>query len=208
MVKLFTAFSLILLLFSCQEPQNHRQKSVKKTEAIAPVLFTDLIPQHLSDSAKINLIKHYVKRIENDSTLSHVTLSDSLNVQLHAFYRNDSLVKIIDGSLFPEPFETNLNPLRNRHTSYYFLKDSLIFSHYSCSSWMQTGRCSPVSISIRTSIYLQHILHQEVDNKIGPYVGCGCGFPPFGGQNDPRYVAQYFAQIKQVIERVKKAKLP
>lgn len=141
-----------------------------------PLSFHDVIPEELSDSAKTEIITRLVTEINEDSTLTFVQVADSLNGLVSGHFRNDSLVMLHLG--FGLGYSTKDLPmiLSGSAKRYYFHSDSLIFSEYHCSSWQQTGRCSPVSISVWSWFYEREVISQEVDENIGSYGGCGCGF--------------------------------
>lgn len=147
------------------------------TSPAPPLLsFHDVIPEELSDSTKTEIITRLVTEINDDSTLTLVEVPDSLNGPFSCYYRNDSLVMLHLGSGLG--YSTKDRPLILSESAkrYYFHSDNLIFSEYHCSSWQQTGRCSPASISVWTWFYEREVISQEMDENIGPYGGCGCGF--------------------------------
>ena len=140
--------------------------------------FYDVIPQELTDSAKTEIITRLVNEIDEDTSMVMIEVPDSLNGALFAFYRNDSLVKIRWGHDGRREISGSERPLllSGKVKQYYFHSDSLIYSEYHCSSWQQTGRCNPVSISVFSWFYERKVISQKIDDNIGYYDGCGCGF--------------------------------
>lgn len=180
--SLFLLFSVVVV-FACKEEATKIKISPKYVMDTAfqianPLVFNDVIPDSLSDSLKVIRITHELKNIENDTVFTTIEYLDSLNVIYSGFFRNDSLFKIIKGrhnfySTFQaEPKITSL--YANSYELFYFVKDSLVYSVYRCSSFQQTGRCNPVSISIQTFYYGNQIIAQEIDDNVGMYFGCGC----------------------------------
>ncbi|MGB0933591.1 MAG: hypothetical protein ACPGU5_04870 [Lishizhenia sp.] len=179
--SLFLLFLLVVV--ACKEQPTKIKISPKyemdtALQIVKPLVFNDIIPDSLSDSLKVIGIIHELKNIENDSVFTTVEYVDSLNVVYSGFFRNDSLFKIIKGrhnfySTFQaEPKITSL--YASSYELFYFVKDSLVCSTYRCSSFQQTGRCNPVSISIQTFYYGKQIIAQEIDDNVGMYYGCGC----------------------------------
>lgn len=162
--------------------------------------FVEVIPRELTDSAKTEIITRLVTKINEDSTLTLVQVPDSVNGLLSGHFRNDSLVMLHLGYGLGQSMKDRTTMRSGSTKRYYFHSDSLIFSEYHCSSWQQTGRCSPVSFSVWSWFYEREVISQEMDENIGPYGGCGCGFG-FG-----RELYTYTAQLDELLAIVKLAK--
>ena len=183
-LKVLLLFLFLIALTSCLEStQGDVEGDVLLLDSLVlttpPRLsFVEVIPQELTDSAKTEIINRLVHEIDEDTSMVMIEVPDSLNRALFAFYRNDSLVKVRWGLNGPREFLGNERRLllSGRVKQYYFHSDSLIYREYYCSSWQQTGRCNPVSISVFSWFYERKLISQEIDDNIGYYDGCGCGF--------------------------------
>ncbi|MGK0389779.1 MAG: hypothetical protein ACI94Y_002524 [Maribacter sp.] len=168
------------------------------------IQFTDIIPINMPDSSKVEIIEQLVSEIDMDISLTHIDIVDSLNPSIHAFYRNDTLVKIVQGNMPLFAIET-FCMMRTNYSQYYFHMDSLICAQYKCSRYQQTGRCNPVSIFIHSIVYNSQVIFQEIDDKIGQYYSCGCGFSPsFRLEKEDRTKFNYDT-INRLKEKVREA---
>lgn len=173
--------SILIGLISCNEETSdvyHEEHKDNKVDKRTVKLFTDVIPENVPDSTKVDMIDQLISVIDKDSSLIEVKTVDSLEIPIVGFFRNDSLVKIIKGTYPGVKFDTRFSALGYRYSVYYFLMDSLIHSRYECNSYQQTGRCNPVFISVDSYYYNRQIISEIVDDQIGPYWSCGCGMPP------------------------------
>ena len=151
-----------LIFISCNELETNKSNSENqdssKSERTKQTRFIDIIPENISDSSKTEIIKQLANNIDLDTLLRSKMIPDSLNSNIYAFYRNDTLVKISQGNM-----------------TYYFLKDRLILNRYACSVYQQTGRCNPVSALSAFFFYNNKVISQEHQINIGfPYQVCGC----------------------------------
>lgn len=210
-MKLYTHLLFcLLILSSCNELTNNKQKteddisqdslSIDDKEQI---YFDNIIPKNSSDSSKTETIKRLIQEIDNDTSLIVKEINDSSNSNVYAFYKDDLLVKIINGF---KPniglFENEPSFMRYHFTEYYFFMDSLIFSRYECNYQQQTGRCSSVAIRINSYIYKRQIIFQEIDDMIGPYDHCGCDSPPSFGPREEGYPELNYKKIMLLKDQV------
>jgi|SRR5690554_146171 len=186
MTKLYI-LTILFGLLSCSEGNsnvNQDKNNHHKEDNSIEVLFTDVIPENVKDSVKIDIIDQLVSEIDMDSTLTEIKTVGSLEIPLLGFYRNDSLVKILKGHTPLPDFDAQSKFINRNYTSYYFLMDTLVFSRYECSNYQQTGSCNPVYISIDSYYYNGQIITEIVDDQIGQYWSCGCMSPVFFPQKD------------------------
>ncbi len=210
-MKLYTHLLFCLaILCSCNDIRNIKQETEDSIsqDSLAiddknQVYFDDFIPKNISDSSKTETIKQLIQEIDNDTSLKVKEIIDSSNSNIYALYKNDLLVKIINGF---KPniglFENEPSFMRYHFTEYYFFMDSLIFSRYECNSQQQTGRCSPVAIRINSYIYNRQIIFQEIEDKIGPYDHCGCDYPPSFGPKKEGYPELNYKMIMLLRDQV------
>lgn len=179
MRKIFLLILHILMASSCNQS---RQENTKNTDdpnsdndVKKELKFTDVIPNNLSDSLKAEVLLDLVTKIDEDTTLIQIQYLDSLGSNILAFYREDSLVKIITG-LYPEAINNvKLNVMDINYNAYYFFMDTLISMYYECNRNQHTGRCNPVSASSKFYFYHNKIISQKHDVNIAyPYWACGC----------------------------------
>ena len=182
MIKHIQILFCVLIFISCNETEKNNLNSERLNnqdsliiEENNRILFIDIIPENISDSSKTEIINELINEIDTDTSLVHRQANDSINLNIELFYRNDTLVKIINGN-YPGLTLKTPNMLNHNYTAYYFSMDTLICSRYECNSYQQTGRCNPVAISVFSFIYNRKIISQKIDDKIGQYHMCGCGF--------------------------------
>jgi len=188
MMKKLYILTILFGLLSCNEENsnvNQDEHNHHKEDNSIEVLFTDVIPENVPDSVKIDIIDQLVSEIDMDSSLTEIKTVDSLEIPLLGFYRNDSLVKILKGYSPHSDFDAQSKFIDRNYTSFYFLMDTLVFSRQECSNYQQTGRCNPVYISVDSYYYNEQIIAEIVHDQIGQYWSCGCGiFPEYIPQKD------------------------
>lgn len=106
-----------------------------------------------------------MEEIDRDTSLVMQENSDSLGNSLWAFFRNDSLVKIMSGS--PSIYISG-------SSTYYLFNGELIALLYRCSKIQNTGMCNPVSASSLFYFYQDSVIEESHQNHIGSYIHCGC----------------------------------
>ena len=159
MIKQIQIVFCILIFISCNAEEKSKINSDNLNNQDSLIIdetnqiqFADIIPENISDSSKVEIIKQWVNEIDTDTMLIHKRVTDSIHSQIELFYRNDTLVKIIKGHP-PGLMLKTPNFLTHNYTAYYFLMDTLICSKFECNSYQQTGRCNPVAISRSSIIY-------------------------------------------------------
>lgn len=181
----------ILGFISCAEVQTEGLNSEASVSADSlsieiakPLTFTDVIPESLSDTAKVEMIAKLINEVNQDTSLMYLQTTDSLDKVIFALYRADTLVKIIEGAYPYLVLEGALKSLNLNYTEYYFLKDSLIASRYSCSTFKHTAMCNPVSVIVFSIYYNQRIISQAIEDHVSSYPFCGCDAPVFNRADD------------------------
>lgn len=169
---------ILLLLFSCgnRSSSDNNLAILLNGQVITSNIqnpttsFADILPDSLSDSAKVEKIKSIIAAIELDSTLELREFKDSLGV-LYAFYHDDTLVKITDNL----DYYSTLHDI-SRQTIFYFLKDELICAMLDCSSQIRMGSCGSVKETLHFYYYKQEIITQEYTDisNYGSAIGCSC----------------------------------
>ncbi len=195
MRRIYLLFSIILLA-SCTDSKNELDTEAhildNKAEEILPdsVLFTSIIPEHETDSIKIERIQEIVDRIDADSM--EVRICKDSAASIWGFYQNDTLVKMVTG--VPFSFGT-------AGSTFYFLKNQLIFRKDICRSNRVSAMCDPTVVTKSAYFYKRRILHQESEatRKNGP--GCGCNLPVYTVKSfDATMVFQAIEQLKAKLE--------
>ncbi len=206
MVKQIQILFCLLIFVSCQGTEKSKIKSGNLNnqgsltiEEPNRIHFNDIIPENISDSSKTEIIRHLVDEIDADTLLLHKHTTDSTNSNIELFYRNDTLVKIVNGN-YPGLTLGTPNILNHNYTAYYFSMDTLICSRYECNSYQQTGRCNPVAISVFSFIYNRKIISQKIDDKIGQYHSCGCGFSSDFGLRTEKIIEVNYNEVMRLIE--------
>ena len=202
MIKKLYILSILFGLLSCSEENsnvNQDKHNQPEEDSSIEILFTDVIPENVTDSVKIAIIDQLVSEIDIDSSLTEIKTVDSLEFPLLGFYRNDSIVKILKGYTPHPDFDAKSKFIDRNYTSYYFLMDKLVYSRTECSNYQQTGSCNPVYLSIDSYYYNGQMIAEMVDDQIGQYWSCGCGMPPKVTDKNSRERITY-----EFIERLKK----
>lgn len=211
MIKEFQILICTVLLFSCNQNSENELNSAaplnqKKTDT-KQLSFGDLIPEHLSDSSKLLILKDWVNKIDLDTSLICEKYSDTSGSNIEAFFRNDTLVRIIRGD-YPGMDGGIKYFDRYKFVSYYFHKDTLIQSIYKCSSYQQTGSCSPVSETLIRYYYKDRVFHENHIDEIGDFYSCGCGMsytrmkhlmPEEVSVSQLDYIAKEIKRLKEII---------
>ena len=135
--------------------------------------YNDIVPENISDSLKIEIFNDVIEEIDFDSTLIRKKIRDSTGKLIYTFYRNNALVKAIEGKS-PEFSIDTLSIFGTNYNTYYFLMDSLIKLKYTCSYLQQTGSCNPVSAASFFYFYNGEIINESHYNNIEGYIHCGC----------------------------------
>src|SRR5688572_11896177 len=95
------------------------------TVAVDPLQFSDVVPATLPDSLKTGIIAGLTEIIDLDTALVLKEFKDTTSQVITAFYRNDSLVKIVTAS---HPWSAMNQLLSNKkgssYTTYYFCADT------------------------------------------------------------------------------------
>lgn len=189
-------FILSSLLFSCNSHEEELVldsiiKDGDNIKQIAQKSFTDAIPTHFTDSAKIEALKLLVNKIELDTNLVLKKIIDPFGksyyarrgdsiVQIdtaaiaYAFFRNDTLVKYVEGdNLFT--LQTKLTKDRvhfgdimdlmrsgGSMSSYYFYMDKLIYSSFWCQSSLSSAMCNSGGFIFSSYFYKNKIIDQSL----------------------------------------------
>lgn len=202
MIKSLQILTPILILISCTEKSQEKKSVFTGNIEKKPLLFNEVIPDQLPDSAKTAVIIDLVNEIETDTTLASKNYPDTSGNNVSAFYRNDTLVKIITGLYSESVFDTIAGVTNYNYYMYYFFMDTLICMRYECNSYQQTGMCNPVSASGKFYFCNRQIISQAHKNDIGQYGRCGCMDFSFKEKNER--VLKFEKNILIEADRLKK----
>lgn len=196
MSKSISTFFLSLILVSCAEKENkskHYAEVKKETQD-----FYSIIPDDLPDSMKVVRLAEIVKKNERDTAFIIRKFSEK-SIIVSAYFRNDSLQKIVTRPSFDYDTEVNSS------VSYYFLMDTFICLKYQCSRTWHTGRCNPVSSFSKFYFNKNQILSQEHDINIGGSYGtCGCSdLSDYGTQSKADFEKNIIREVRQLKSLIK-----
>ncbi len=180
MMKELFILSIIFGLFSCKGVNTSTEEVAQNhinSDRDLEILFTDIIPEHLSDSLKVDIMNHLVSNIDTDSSLITKEAADSAGIPVIGFFKNDSLLKILIGNYTSNRPDAIFGSYD--YTTFYFLMDTLIYSKHECKhASLRTGSCNSVYLSIESYYYNGRKISEIVDDQIGDYWSCGCGMSP------------------------------
>jgi hypothetical protein len=182
MMKTVQILVLLLTIVACNEERVNMKNESQQKEDVKPLQFSDIIPDNISDSAKSNKLNEMVKNIEFDTTLTKKNFSDSSDLKITGYFKNDALVKIMMGVFFDNSFGTipnvtsyDLNTYYYNFKTYYFFMDKFICLKYECNNYQNTGLCNPVSARSMFYFYFDSVIGQNHNVNIDyPYDACGC----------------------------------
>jgi hypothetical protein len=201
MMKKLYILSLLFGLFSCKG-ENAKTVQIEHNhiefDDSVKIQFTDIIPENTPDSIKVSIIDQIISNIDGDSSLVKIETVDSLKTPIIGLFRNDSLLRIYKGH-YPN---NQKHPMfaDYSYTTYYFIKDTVVYSKTECRVSQVSGRCSSVYISEESYYYNGQLIYETVDDQTGDGL-CGCGrlLKPRKGVN-----YDYIKELKKIINTTNK----
>jgi len=184
MTKIITILIFTHILLSCTE-NNKTISPVIEIESenidIPKILFTDIIPEHLTDSTKTSVIENLISQIDKDSNLVMKKNIDTTEIT-YAFYRNDSLIKIVNrhGPRYnlpttPNDYQyTNTVGCGESSSSYYFVMNRLVCVMTECRSCQSTGRCNSIYSALKIYFYNDTLINHQYQIEGSTFDYCGC----------------------------------
>lgn len=170
MMKYLITIIIILVLLSCNGKSAYEARGSTTEEAISrEVVFTDIIPENISDSTKIDKIKEIIRSTDLDTSLVLVEVIDSIEIapakHYLAKYRNDTLVKI---SVFQGV------PHFTIESTYYFLMNELISVEEFCRAGRAAAMCNSEAVRFNLYFYNGKVIGEESWDSDSKNVKYGC----------------------------------
>lgn len=169
MNRLINTLITVVLVTSCNSNDSKSlEAKIEHQEKTSAKSVADIIQERFpSDSIKVRVIVDLMQGIDADTHKVMVRIVDSTDKVIGAYYKNDALIKIVEG--YQGRYVSS-----HARNEYYFFMNRLIALKYQCSNIQNTGMCNPVWSTSVFYYYNDKIISETHSSEIGGYVYCGC----------------------------------